>query len=409
MRRLELTCACFLSRLFFSWVNPLLKLGSLKPIRFRNIPCVVSEDEANIAYQNFARAWDSLMKEKSSHSDTYKCNMVIKAITKVQLKENILIGFYAFLCTISVVVSPLILYVFVRYSSRDKEENSLSQDFNIGGCLVVTKLVKSLSQRHWFFGSRRSGMRMRSALAAVYKKQLKLSSSGRRRHSTGEIVNYIGVDAYKMGEFLLWLHSIRSLSLQLVLSIGVLIPVIGTGALPGLVPLIICAQEGLRTALYWMSPTVIFSVVFLGCLLLGSAPLQAGTIFMVLATLQVIVDPVRTIPEALSALIQFKVSLDQINAFLLDEEIEGDRIKMSFTSPSCDRMVSVNGSIAYVSQDSWIQILFGKPMDEERFEKAIKSCALDKDINSFDHGDLAEIGQGGINMSGGQKPRIQLA
>ncbi|GKD02580.1 putative ABC-type xenobiotic transporter, partial [Tanacetum coccineum] len=50
--------------------------------------------------------------------------------------------------------------------------------------------------------------------------------------------------------------------------------------------------------------------------------------------------------------------------------------------------VSVFGSIAYVSQTSWIQI---------------------KDIEVSKHGDLIEIGQRGLNMSGGQKQRIQLA
>ena len=48
-------------------------------------------------------------------------------------------------------------------------------------------------------------------------------------------------------------------------------------------------------------------------------------------------------------------------------------------------------------------------MDKTKYEKAIKACALDKDVNSFDHGDLTEIGQRGLNMSGGQKQRIQLA
>ena len=80
------------------------------------------------------------------------------------------------------------------------------------------------------------------------------------------------------------------------------------------------------------------------------------------------------------------------------------------------KQVSVYGSIAYVSQTSWIQsgtvrenILYGKPMEKDKYEKAIEACALDKDINSFDHGDLTEIGQRGINLSGGQKQRIQLA
>lgn len=75
----------------------------------------------------------------------------------------------------------------------------------------------------------------------------------------------------------------------------------------------------------------------------------------------------------------------------------------------------MHGSVAYVSQTSWIQcgtirdnILFGKSMEENRYENAIKSCALDKDINCFSHGDLTEIGQRGLNLSGGQKQRVQL-
>lgn len=78
--------------------------------------------------------------------------------------------------------------------------------------------------------------------------------------------------------------------------------------------------------------------------------------------------------------------------------------------------MNVNGSIAYVSQASWIQsgtirdnILYGKPMDKIRYKEAIRVTALDKDIQEFDFGDLTEIGQRGINMSGGQKQRIQLA
>ena len=44
-----------------------------------------------------------------------------------------------------------------------------------------------------------------------------------------------------------------------------------------------------------------------------------------------------------------------------------------------------------------------------KYDEAIRVSALDKDIDSFDYGDLTEIGQRGINMSGGQKQRIQLA
>ena len=89
------------------------------------------------------------------------------------------------------VASPLLLYSFVNYSNHSKE--NLSEVFFLVGCLVIAKVVEFVSQRIWFLDSRRFGMRMRSALmVAVYQKQLKLSSLGRRMHSTREIVNYIG-------------------------------------------------------------------------------------------------------------------------------------------------------------------------------------------------------------------------
>lgn len=48
-------------------------------------------------------------------------------------------------------------------------------------------------------------------------------------------------------------------------------------------------------------------------------------------------------------------------------------------------------------------------MDDNKYHESVKVSALDKDIDSFDYGDLTEIGQRGLNMSGGQKQRIQLA
>ncbi|MCL7024271.1 hypothetical protein MKW94_017541, partial [Papaver nudicaule] len=526
------------SKLTFSWLNSLMWMGHSKPLTLEDIPNLVPEDEALIAYQAFFHAWELLRSQKSSDNDS---NLVLWALAKVYYKEMILVGTYAFLRTLSVVISPLLLYAFVKYSTR--KEESLSHGISLVGLLVIVKVTESLSQRHWYFSSRRFGMRMRSALmVAVYQKQLKLSSLGRKRHSTGEIVNYIAVDAYRMGEFPFWFHSSWTYAVQLFLAIGVLFGIVGFGALPGLVPLFMCAvlnvpfakmlqtcqtqfmvaqderlratsevlnnmkiiklqswednfknlieslrdrefkwlsksqiQKSYGTALYWMSPTLISSVVFLGCIIVKSSPLNASTIFTILATLRTMSEPVRMIPEALSAIIQVKVSLDRLNRFLLDDELTDENVvkknqqqncgldieiksgvfsweldlavptlrsvdlvvkrgqkiavcgpvgagKSSFLCailgeiPKISGSVDVLGSIAYVSQTSWIQsgtirdnILFGQPMDKGRYNKAIKASALDKDIENFNHGDLTEIGQRGLNMSGGQKQRIQLA
>ncbi|KDR83044.1 hypothetical protein GALMADRAFT_134555 [Galerina marginata CBS 339.88] len=72
--------------------------------------------------------------------------------------------------------------------------------------------------------------------------------------------------------------------------------------------------------------------------------------------------------------------------------------------------------VAYAAQESWVQnetirnnILFGSPYDEERYNKVIKQCALERDLDLFDAGDATEVGERGLTLSGGQKARVTLA
>ncbi|KAF5384757.1 hypothetical protein D9757_006267 [Collybiopsis confluens] len=74
------------------------------------------------------------------------------------------------------------------------------------------------------------------------------------------------------------------------------------------------------------------------------------------------------------------------------------------------------GGIAYSAQESWVQnetirdnIIFGSPFDEERYNKVIYQCGLERDISIFEAGDATEIGEKGLSLSGGQRARVTLA
>ncbi|KAJ7284398.1 multidrug resistance-associated ABC transporter [Mycena rebaudengoi] len=78
--------------------------------------------------------------------------------------------------------------------------------------------------------------------------------------------------------------------------------------------------------------------------------------------------------------------------------------------------VVFGGTTAYVPQSAWIQnatvrenIVFGKEDDEERFRQIIRACSLEHDLEMLPHGEATEIGERGINLSGGQKARVSLA
>lgn len=79
-------------------------------------------------------------------------------------------------------------------------------------------------------------------------------------------------------------------------------------------------------------------------------------------------------------------------------------------------VVNTNGTIAYVSQQAWIQnatlkdnILFGKPYNKKSYDHVVEACALKPDFDMLPAGDMTEIGEKGINLSGGQKQRVSLA
>uniref|UniRef100_A0A8U7N2J6 ABC-type glutathione-S-conjugate transporter n=1 Tax=Corvus moneduloides TaxID=1196302 RepID=A0A8U7N2J6_CORMO len=78
--------------------------------------------------------------------------------------------------------------------------------------------------------------------------------------------------------------------------------------------------------------------------------------------------------------------------------------------------INIQGSLAYVPQQAWIQnatlkdnILFGSELDEAKYQQVLKACALLPDLELLPAGDQTEIGEKGINLSGGQKQRVSLA
>ena len=54
-------------------------------------------------------------------------------------------------------------------------------------------------------------------------------------------------------------------------------------------------------------------------------------------------------------------------------------------------------------------ILFGKPFVQDKYDQTIACCQLNRDLEILPAGDLTEIGERGINLSGGQKARVCLA
>ncbi|XP_030828553.1 ATP-binding cassette sub-family C member 9 isoform X2 [Strongylocentrotus purpuratus] len=85
------------------------------------------------------------------------------------------------------------------------------------------------------------------------------------------------------------------------------------------------------------------------------------------------------------------------------------------TTMSGSVLFNSKSSIAYAAQKAWLlnaslkdNIIFNNELDQRRYRKVLRSCALEPDIEILPGGDQTEIGEKGINLSGGQKQRVSV-
>lgn len=75
-----------------------------------------------------------------------------------------------------------------------------------------------------------------------------------------------------------------------------------------------------------------------------------------------------------------------------------------------------SSQLALVPQTAWLlsetvreNIVFGRPLDLEWYDKVLAQCCLHQDLEMLPEGDMTVVGEMGVSLSGGQKQRISIA
>ncbi|MCL7043983.1 hypothetical protein MKW94_027272, partial [Papaver nudicaule] len=225
--------AGWFSKASFWWLNPLMKKGKKDTLKDDDIPRLRKVDQAETSYLLFM---EELKKQKQI--DPSSPPSVLRAIINCFWKDILISGFFAMVKTLTLSVGPLLISAFIEVG--EGRESFKHEGYVLAVTLLFAKCLESLSQRQWYFRSRLMGIQVRSVLsAAIYKKQLRLSNAAKKMHSAGEIMNYVTVDAYRVGEFPFYLHQTWTTGLQIIVALVILIRAVGPATVATMIVIVL--------------------------------------------------------------------------------------------------------------------------------------------------------------------------
>ncbi|KAJ3693131.1 hypothetical protein LUZ60_012226 [Juncus effusus] len=399
--------AGFFSIASLSWLNPLLSIGSKRPLEMTDIPKLAKADRAKTSYKTLISQCEKMKSENpNSHP-----NFAI-AILKSFQKEAQICAIFVLFSTLSTYVGPYLIDYFVSYLSG--KTLFRYEGYVLALIFLLAKIAETLFTRQWYTRVDLMGMHVKSALTAmVYRKGLKLPVTARQKHSSGEIVNYMAVDVQRVGEFSWYLHDTWILPLQIALAMFNLYRCVGIACIAAFVATVlsilvtvplaslqekfqdhlmdakdermrktseclknmrvlklqaweekfrVCLEEmrnvefrwlkwtlytqSLVTFIFWGSPIFVSASTFATSIYLGRE-LTAGAVLSALATFRILQDPLRNFPDLVSNITQTKVSLDRIAKFLQEEELPSDaRINVS-PAGTRNAIEILNGSFSW--------------------------------------------------------------
>ena len=172
------------SRLFSSWVKPLLKIGSKRTLREEELLPLNPPEESRRCVEEFTQAF-----QKNSQQQQPILLSIVR-IHKTIIIAAIILGL---LHSITSVAIPFLLRELLNF--LEQPQSKISYGFLLAGSMFILSFISWLAIHHCFLTAGKLAFRIRAGLVgAVYQKSLQLKPEARQNFSVGKIVNLMSKD-----------------------------------------------------------------------------------------------------------------------------------------------------------------------------------------------------------------------
>ena len=209
--------AGFFSLLTFSWMGPLIAEGNKKTLDLEDVPQLNNSNSIVGVFPAFRNN----LRCVSGGSGRVTTLQLVKALILASWREILFTALLAILNTLASYVGPYLIDTFVQYLNGRREFKN--EGYVLVMVFCVAKLVECLSARHWYFRLQLVGIRAKAVLITmIYNKGLTLSCQSKQSHTTGEIINFMSVDAERIGDLSWYIHDPWMIIVQVTLALLIL-------------------------------------------------------------------------------------------------------------------------------------------------------------------------------------------
>ncbi|TKY71949.1 ABC transporter C family member 2 [Spatholobus suberectus] len=218
-----------LSKIMFSWINPIMKLGYERPLTEKDVWKLDTWDRTETLINKFQKCW----VEESRKSKPW----LLRALNASLGGRFWWGGFCKIGNDISQFLGPLILNQLLQsMQNGDPSWSGYVYAFSI----FVGVVFGVLCEAQYFQNVMRVGYRLRSTLvAAVFRKSLRLTHEARKQFATGKITNLMTTDAEALQQICQSLHTLWSAPFRIVGALVLLYQQLGVASLFGALMLVL--------------------------------------------------------------------------------------------------------------------------------------------------------------------------
>ncbi|XP_030766381.1 multidrug resistance-associated protein 7 [Sitophilus oryzae] len=246
--------ASVLSKLLFSWVEPLMQKGVKGQLKtsedlFDLLHCLSCSAVSGELHRNFLQIYSAggqnneQQEDEATTSDTIRLQpevqvkkldySLVKALHKVFWVEFYSIGILKFVGDCANFASPMILNKLISFI-EDKNED-IAYGYLYAGGLLLSTFIAAMADSHFSFLMSMIGFRIKGALiTTIYRKTLSVSPHVLNNHfSLGEIVNFMSTDTDRIVNACPSFHSMWNIPFQLAITLYLLYVQVGPAFLAG--------------------------------------------------------------------------------------------------------------------------------------------------------------------------------